>query len=1005
MILTFALSALAQHATPAQSGATTTPSPIDGYTVREGFVNTFTHNRQLDQALAADQHGNILSVWDSRRQEVGTFGIFGAWLDPLGRPLGTELHINQTVQGNQTRPSAAIAEDGSAWVVWESTGQDGDGLGIYARRLTQSTPSAGSPDATSTLLPNGDEIRINQQRSGDQIHPVVEINSQGDVLIAWEDWSTGNSQVKARLFQLDGTAKSDEFSFGESDQHRQILPCLAPLANGTFAAVWATNISETGAPINLQGRILNSDLQHGNFFQIDTATEAGIEPSIDSDGESSFAVAWMSTAQTGRYDAWFRIFDAQGDATTDPLTTGAGGDGWRTGASVAMNPNGQLLVAYSHNLGKLPINEPRRPHEQIDIRARMFDANGKAITEGFRANYRTEEEQTLQTSLNSNHILWTANNQLAFAWHGNADGDRRAAGLSLHTPNDFTPEAPPAITAIAAANDITMAQVWDTEVRPDWDPNWKPEPLNPALPRGGLGGFTAFNSTGWTPPDPNLAVGPNHIVGVVNSQISFFEKDGTQTYTKSLSGGSGFFGNNISGGSAGSFVFDPIALYSSHHDRFVVASAEDTNNTSYICIGVSDDNDPNGNWHTYRITATSCGFLDFPNIGIDENAVYISGDCFSGGGNDVYIFPLSSMMSGSAMTPTKMDMSNNLLSLCCVKNYDTNTDVQYFVTAWEGSNSQLTFYAITDPISNPQKHSTKVSVATRQSPPGADQLGTSNKADTIDNRIKHGVYRNGRMWFCHNVGAGTGGNTARVRWYEFDMNGWPNSGQSPTQVQYGTLNYGDGEHNWFGDIHVDDAGNAAIAYHRSSSTQYIEIEYVMRKASDPAGFMGPEETLQDSTRPETGSRWGDYSEVEEDPSNPGSFWSHHEYRTSSWRTWMGHFGIPPGPELSLTSMFAGIPVTLMLNNADPNELVYFLYSSTGTGSGPCYTGLGGLCVDLLSPVNLVGSATADASGYASLVKNIPSSAPKITIWVQAVMQRGTGGVDSVKSNVAFDDIK
>jgi len=67
--------------------------------------------------------------------------------------------------------------------------------------------------------------------------------------------------------------------------------------------------------------------------------------------------------------------------------------------------------------------------------------------------------------------------------------------------------------------------------------------------------------------------------------------------------------------------------------------------------------------------------------------------------------------------------------------------------------------------------------------------------------------------------------------------------------------------------------------------------------------------------------------------------------------------------------------------------------------------LGGLCVDLLSPVNLVGSATADASGYASLVKNIPSSAPKITIWVQAVMQRGTGGVDSVKSNVAFDDIK
>ncbi|PCH80980.1 MAG: hypothetical protein COB96_02945, partial [Planctomycetota bacterium] len=228
MILTLTLFSLAQL-------STTPDSQIDGYIVHERSVNTFIHNRQLDQAIAADTSGNILSVWGSRRQEVGTFGVFGAWLDPLGRPLGTELHINQTVQGHQTRPATAIGSDGTAWVVWESTGQDGDGLGIYARRLTLQTTA---PEASKTLLPEGVEFRINQERSGDQIHATVEIDTNGNVLIAWEDWSTGNAQIKARRFQLDGSGSSDEFLLGADHMKRQTLPCLAPLRAGNFVAVW-----------------------------------------------------------------------------------------------------------------------------------------------------------------------------------------------------------------------------------------------------------------------------------------------------------------------------------------------------------------------------------------------------------------------------------------------------------------------------------------------------------------------------------------------------------------------------------------------------------------------------------------------------------------------------------------------------------------------------------------------------------------------------------------------
>ncbi|MCH2112103.1 MAG: hypothetical protein MK213_04530, partial [Planctomycetes bacterium] len=581
----------------------------------------------------------------------------------------------------------------------------------------------------------------------------------------------------------------------------------------------------------------------------------------------------------------------------------------------------------------------------------------------------------------------------------NLQGDRRAAGLTLLTPEEFSPPAPEVIEALAAT-DVHEVEVYGDEARPDWDPNWRPKPFSSNSPRGGLGGFTAFNSTGWVPPDPNLAVGQDHIVGVVNSQISFFKKDGTQTYTKSLSGSNGFWGAQ----GAGSFVFDPIAVYSPHHDRYVVAAAEDTNNNSYVLIAVSDDNDPNGTWHKYRVFATSCGFLDFPNLGIDEDAVYVSGDCFSGGGNNVWIFPLQPMLTGANMTPTKVNMSGSLLSLGCFKNYDSGMDAQYFASAWT-SNDKILFYALEDPLGSVTKHSTTVTVSVRQSPPGADQLGTSNKADTIDNRIKHGMYRNGRLWLCHNVGAGPGGNTARVRWYEFDMRGWPTSGSQPVLIQEGTLNYGSQEHNWFGDIHVDDAGNAVIAYHRSSPTQYIEIEYVHRLASDPLGTMRAEETLQVSTRPETGNRWGDYSGVEEDPSHPGTFWNHHEYRSSSWKTWMGHFAAVQNPVLSTTALIRGWPAFLEVEFAEPNELVHFAYSVTGTGSGPCYGALGGLCLDILNPVKLAGNATSNQNGDAVCQVTVPSQAPLVPVYIQAVIMRGVNGVDSVKSNVATETIQ
>ena len=51
---------------------------------------------------------------------------------------------------------------------------------------------------------------------------------------------------------------------------------------------------------------------------------------------------------------------------------------------------------------------------------------------------------------------------------------------------------------------------------------------------GPISNFPGIEQTEFTPPDPSLAVGPSHIVEVVNSAIAIYTKDGTATFTQRL---------------------------------------------------------------------------------------------------------------------------------------------------------------------------------------------------------------------------------------------------------------------------------------------------------------------------------------------------------------------------------------------------------------------------------------------------------------------------------------
>lgn len=105
---------------------------------------------------------------------------------------------------------------------------------------------------------------------------------------------------------------------------------------------------------------------------------------------------------------------------------------------------------------------------------------------------------------------------------------------------------------------------------------------------------------------------------------------------------------------------------------------------------------------------------------------------------------------------------------------------------------------------------------------------------------------------------------------------------------------------------------------------------------------------------------------------------------------------PPPLAFDQDTLVVGTDVDFTVVGAAPGDTIRFLYSLTGVGSGPCVPALGGLCLELLPPIELIGTATADGIGDATLTAPLPPTAPLVFLHTQAVVDRGMVG--SVATN-------
>jgi hypothetical protein len=467
--------------------------------------------------------------------------------------------------------------------------------------------------------------------------------------------------------------------------------------------------------------------------------------------------------------------------------------------------------------------------------------------------------------------------------------------------------------------------------------------------------FDGVGAGGYAPPDPSGDVGPNHYVQMVNVRTQIWDKNGI-----SLAGpfDNSNFWVGLPGPWSSSNDGDPIVLYDEIADRWMVsqfALPAGPDGPCYILVAISTTPDPTGTYYQYAFTFPK--MPDYPKFGIWPDGYYMSANVFSSSaylGTYAAVFDRNAMLAGGAATMQYFSNPTSTASFLpsdCDGIFPPVGSPNYFLATYNGngSNTNLDIYEFhvdwATPANSTFTGPLLLATPSFSEPNEIPQLGTTtllnNLADRPMNRLQ---YRNfgdhEAMVVCQTVNAGSG--RAGIRWWELQK-----TSGNWSIYQEGTYAPADGLYRWMGSIAMDANGNIALGYSVSSSTIHPDIRYTGRFASDPLGVMTIAETLiHAGGGSQTGglARWGDYTQMTVDPTEPGTFWYTNEYIPTNgsfnWKTRIAAFNFDPpcpvgyasdpSPSLDENDVSINIPQLSWTNGSGASSTS--LYFGTSPGS-------------------------------------------------------------------------
>jgi hypothetical protein len=442
-------------------------------------------------------------------------------------------------------------------------------------------------------------------------------------------------------------------------------------------------------------------------------------------------------------------------------------------------------------------------------------------------------------------------------------------------------------------------------------------------PKSSLSEGTSFlgadsNDSGFIPPDSMGAVGPTQVLVSVNGRLRLFDKQGNPDPNLDVTD-SAFWNSLLP---TGVEPTDPGVEYDRLSERWIVSAIDTQNTDNQVMLAVSDG--PTITDETsFQLFAFNesdplpqpapARFADYPQLGVDNNAIYVGVNEFTSSigsfrGTNLYVIRKSTLIAPApSLDVTGFRTVNGAPaqgpdSPQPATTADSDVAEGYVVGPDNQIANRLDVLRITNPgsaspgITNP---ALTVTIPATAQPLPVPAQGTTGGLDALDDRFFEAMIAKApdgsdSLWTAHNIrvnasGVGSSsGDRDAARWYQLgDLGSDP-----PTLTQSGTLFDTAGSNPrffWMPSIAMNGQGHASLNTSTAGNGRRAEVAGSGRLASDPTDTTEAFDLIQSSNDgynlgQSAPRRWGDYSQTVVDPTDDQTFWTFQEY-TSDPNVW------------------------------------------------------------------------------------------------------------------------
>lgn len=404
----------------------------------------------------------------------------------------------------------------------------------------------------------------------------------------------------------------------------------------------------------------------------------------------------------------------------------------------------------------------------------------------------------------------------------------------------------------------------------------------------GFDGHNAASSGGFDPPDVQMAVGPNHVMELVNVKGEIWNKAGVSLQNVTLTS---FFRFSSSAN-----LGDPKILFdnmSGTNGRWFASILDLDNNT--VGIAVSQTNDPTGSWYKFHDGTYGGECPDQPKMGISDDKLVISSNDFGDSpsnncrnangfsdGAEYHVFDKTKLITG-VISVQSSGVRASEFATTPVQSLSSTSPLYMVSDGGVSSTNQIKLFNLTGQVGSVNFNNINIlTVRTINTAPSALQPVTTTLLDTGDTRILDAAWFKGNLWFSLDDGCTPTGDTIKrscVRLIQFNTN-------TTKVIQDFDIN-ATNTYYYYPALRLDGFGGLGVVFGTSNSTDptgYPSLIVTGQAAHDPINSFKQLSYLKigsqyedDNPNLQGVTRYGDYFGAALDPSDSSRVWVAGEY--------------------------------------------------------------------------------------------------------------------------------